>query len=592
MFVPGVQRRRDGEPRLRDVPRHDDLPRGRDARRGALSAANTIAHEMAHMWFGDLVTMTLVGRPVAQRVVRRVHGLPHARRGHRVHRRLGRVRRHPQAVGVCRGARSQHPPGRGVAGARRPVGARQLRRHLVRQGRVRDPPADRPHRRRRVRRRRGRAPALARVRQRRPGAVPRRDGVARRAGPCRRGARRGWRRPAPTGSPSRTGVLDPHPAAARTPPTARTRSTSRPSRTGAEVARVDVVVAGERTPVPGLDAVPAGALVVPNAADLTWAEVSLDPATLAALPAGLADVPDAQARAVLWVALLGAVHRAEVDPRVVLEVFADAWPRETSAAVLSRAALATTTRVVPMFLPAGRAGGRAGPGRRRGRRAARAGRRRSAAPRVTRSRSSPPGCGPPAVPTSTGCGAGRRGDGIPAVLTATTTSAGRCCGGWRRSTPCPTTRSSGPRPPTAPSPARSRRSGRGPCGRPPRPRSGPGSALRDDAELSNYAALAVAGGFWVTPDPELVRPYVEQVGDLVVTLSARMGDDARLPGGHRHPPHPAGRRRDRRGIRRPARARRPHPRGAARAAGCRPRAARGARQPPPVRRVPGAGARP
>ena len=54
----------------------------------------------------------LVGRPVAQRVVRRVHGLPHRRRGHRVHRRLGRVRRHPQAVGVCRGAGSQHPPGR------------------------------------------------------------------------------------------------------------------------------------------------------------------------------------------------------------------------------------------------------------------------------------------------------------------------------------------------------------------------------------------------------------------------------------------------------------------------------------------------
>ena len=52
------------------------------------------------------------------------------------------------------------------------------------------------------------------------------------------------------------------------------------------------------------------------------------------------------------------------------------------------------------------------------------------------------------------------------------------------------------------------------------------STLRDDTDLSNYAALAVAGGFWVAPDPELVRPYVDQVGDLVVALSARMGDDA------------------------------------------------------------------
>ena len=33
---------------------------------------NTNLHEMAHMWFGDLVTMTLVGRPVAERVVRRM----------------------------------------------------------------------------------------------------------------------------------------------------------------------------------------------------------------------------------------------------------------------------------------------------------------------------------------------------------------------------------------------------------------------------------------------------------------------------------------------------------------------------------------
>ena len=50
--------------------------------------------------------------------------------------------------------------------------------------------------------------------------------------------------------------------------------------------------------------------------------------------------------------------------------------------------------------------------------------------------------------------------------------------------------------------------------------------LRDDDELSNYAALSVAGGFWVAPQPELVRPYVEQVGDLLVHMSTRMSDDA------------------------------------------------------------------
>ena len=50
--------------------------------------------------------------------------------------------------------------------------------------------------------------------------------------------------------------------------------------------------------------------------------------------------------------------------------------------------------------------------------------------------------------------------------------------------------------------------------------------LRDDQTLSNYAALSLAEGFWAAPDRELVRPYVEQVGDLVVHLSERMGDDA------------------------------------------------------------------
>ena len=55
--------------------------------------------------------------------------------------------------------------------------------------------------------------------------------------------------------------------------------------------------------------VPDGALVVPNAGDLTWAEVSLDARTLDVMATGLADVPDAQARTVLWVALLGAVRR-------------------------------------------------------------------------------------------------------------------------------------------------------------------------------------------------------------------------------------------------------------------------------------------
>ena len=121
---------------------------------------------------------------------------------------------------------------------------------------------------------------------------------------------------------------------------------------GHEVLRVDAVVGSAGAPVPGLGDLPPGALVVPNAGDLTWAEVSLDTGTVSGLTSGLADVPDSQARAVVWVSLLGAVHRGEVDPRTAVDVLAAAWPSERAAAVLSRVAGHVAGEIVPMFLPA------------------------------------------------------------------------------------------------------------------------------------------------------------------------------------------------------------------------------------------------
>ncbi len=294
---------------------------------------------------------------------------------------------------------------------------------------------------------------------------------------------------------------------------------------GRELSRVELVVEAERTAVPGLGSLPPGSIVVPNAGDLTWAEVSLDPSTLAALPAGLAEVPDAQARAVVWVALLGAVYRAEADPRVVLDVFAAAWPHETSAAVLSRVALATTTRVVPMFLPPAE------------QEAALAG-VAAAADVLAERASSVEGAEGDALAVvaartwaASGCDVGRLrrwadGAGIPAVLDGdddfrwavlrrlatldalseseidAAASADRSLAGALAALGVRAVR---------PTPAA---------------KAWAWAALRDDPELTNYAALSVAGGFWVTPNPELVRPYVEQVGDLCVALSARMGDDA------------------------------------------------------------------
>ena len=91
--------------------------------------------------------------------------------------------------------------------------------------------------------------------------------------------------------------------------------------------------------------------VVPNASDLTWATVLLDPQTVTALPASLAAVPDPQARAVVWVALIDGVCLGTIDPRVMVETFGHAWPHEDSDSVLNRSAASVLGRVIPTFLP-------------------------------------------------------------------------------------------------------------------------------------------------------------------------------------------------------------------------------------------------
>ena len=294
---------------------------------------------------------------------------------------------------------------------------------------------------------------------------------------------------------------------------------------GREVGRVQVTTEGARTPVPQLADLPDGALVVPNAGDLTWAEVSLDARTLDVLATGLPDVPDAQARTVLWVALLGAVYRAEVDPRLAVDVFCSAWPRETAAATLSRVALVMTHEVVPIFLPPAE------------QEHALARIAEAADELIERSRAveGPAGDGSAVLAarvwarTASDAERLRRwaaGDGIPHVL------AGDDDFRWGVLRRLAALGHLGDDEIEAAEAA---------------DRSLPGSlaalgvravrpttqakewawrTLRDDDELSNYAALSVAGGFWVAPQPELVRPYVEQVGDLLVHMSARMSDDA------------------------------------------------------------------
>jgi aminopeptidase N len=105
------------------------------------------------------------------------------------------------------------------------------------------------------------------------------------------------------------------------------------------------------TPLDGIAGTAEPAVLVPNAGDLTWARVRLGDGTLGALPTQLARVPDAQARAVVWSALIDGVHVAEVSPATFLDVFASTWTFETNASILTRMALYAEHRIVPYFVP-------------------------------------------------------------------------------------------------------------------------------------------------------------------------------------------------------------------------------------------------
>jgi aminopeptidase N len=122
---------------------------------------------------------------------------------------------------------------------------------------------------------------------------------------------------------------------------------------GTEVFRVVTTVDRDETALPELVGKPSASMVIPNAADLTWANIKLDAATIAAAPAELSAVPQPQARAVVWTALVDGVAQAEIDPRHMLAVLATSWAVESNQSIISRVGLLMTLRIIPQFIPAG-----------------------------------------------------------------------------------------------------------------------------------------------------------------------------------------------------------------------------------------------
>ena len=169
---PGVQRRGDGERGLCDVPGSDDLPEPGAAHAARRPGQHDRARDGAHVVRRPR-DAGVVGRPVAQRVVRRVHGRAGHRRRHRVHRGLGDRGPHAAALGAGGGPAAEHPPRRRQRRRRRCDRAAELRRHLLRQGRHDHQAAPRPARRRGVLPRRQRSLREAPVRQRDDGRPPR-----------------------------------------------------------------------------------------------------------------------------------------------------------------------------------------------------------------------------------------------------------------------------------------------------------------------------------------------------------------------------------------------------------------------------------
>jgi aminopeptidase N len=119
---------------------------------------------------------------------------------------------------------------------------------------------------------------------------------------------------------------------------------------GTQVFRVLTRLNSDQTALPELEGLRAANLVIPNAADLTWATIKLDPTTLAAAPTELPLVPDAQARAVVWTALMDGVALTEIDPRHMLAVLATSWAGENNQSIINRVGLQMSQRIIPQFI--------------------------------------------------------------------------------------------------------------------------------------------------------------------------------------------------------------------------------------------------
>ncbi|WP_433166295.1 aminopeptidase N [Kribbella sp. CA-247076] len=111
-------------------------------------------------------------------------------------------------------------------------------------------------------------------------------------------------------------------------------------------ATVDVMLAGDTVEV-----ALSNEVVVPDADDDTWAKIRLDRTSLANLPAVLPAIADGTTRAVVWNSIRDATAHAELDPRTALELFVTAIRHERSDIAVGSLVRWLEDRVLGGYLP-------------------------------------------------------------------------------------------------------------------------------------------------------------------------------------------------------------------------------------------------
>ncbi|AKU17873.1 aminopeptidase N [Luteipulveratus mongoliensis] len=121
---------------------------------------------------------------------------------------------------------------------------------------------------------------------------------------------------------------------------------------GLQDVSLDVEIGQAMQELPDLVGQPVPKVLIPNASDLTFAAVTYDDQTTAALPEQLAQIPDPLARTAVWSSLENAVARAQVDPRTALAIAERALPLEQNDSILELVSKWAHDVYCRLFLPA------------------------------------------------------------------------------------------------------------------------------------------------------------------------------------------------------------------------------------------------